>query len=151
MWLSFCFPSKLGYVRPVIVIHICIVEIKPKLIYALLILKKVKYQKCYRVPPSIENHWFFCCRHIFCVVAYCWVGSFFIEGTIASHVPKYHTSFLPFKDEKLIKKKNLPTVYLFLFHTHCKKSYFFQPAVSKCSIIYHWHLCDGSQRKCILN
>ena len=29
---------------------------------------------------------------------------------------------------------------------HCLKSYFFWLAVSKCSVIYHWHVCDRSQR-----
>ena len=32
-----------------------------------------------------------------------------------------------------------------------KLLYFFQLAVSKCSIIYHWHVCDRSQRECLLN
>ena len=34
---------------------------------------------------------------------------------------------------------------------HSLKSYFFWLAVSKCTVIYHWHVCDTSQRKCLLN
>ena len=30
---------------------------------------------------------------------------------------------------------------------HCLKIYFFRLAVSKCSVIYHWHVCDRSQMK----
>ena len=35
--------------------------------------------------------------------------------------------------------------------THCLKSHFSRLAVSKCSVIYHWHVCDRSQRKSVLN
>ena len=43
-------------------------------------------------------------------------------------------------------------MYGFCLHAvHCLKSYFFQLAVSKCSIIYHRHVCDRSLRKCRLN
>ena len=34
---------------------------------------------------------------------------------------------------------------------HCLKSHFFRLAVSKCSVIYHWYVCDRSQRKSVLN
>ena len=34
---------------------------------------------------------------------------------------------------------------------HCLKSYFFQLVVSKCSIIFHWHVCDKLQRNLWLN
>ena len=34
---------------------------------------------------------------------------------------------------------------------HCLKSHFSRLAVSKCSTIYHCHVCDRSQRKSVLN
>ena len=34
---------------------------------------------------------------------------------------------------------------------HCFKSYFFRLAVSKCFVIHHWHVCDRSHTKCVLN
>ena len=33
----------------------------------------------------------------------------------------------------------------------CLKSHFSQLAVSKCSVIYHWHVCDRSQKTIALN
>ena len=45
--------------------------------------------------------------------------------------------------------KNWRKLFLqfFNFSIHCLKSHFSQLAVSKCSLIYHWHVCDISQRK----
>ena len=70
-----------------------------------------------------------------------------------------HSTLAPYEQAKtvkctfsLLRRYLLANKFLYprISAVHCWTSFFFRLAVSKFSVVYHWHACDRSQRKCLL-
>ena len=92
-----------------------------------------------------------CPKGVLSIFLTSWGGSQRYEYTYSTQVylrelqnPK--ESYLSFQVEYAVRHSGTR-----LLSRNCLKRHFSRLAVSKCCVIYHWHFCDRSQRKSVLN